>query len=172
MISARPLTKRSRLRQTESTADACATLSGSRFFQASSAACTFCAAVSRVNGGSGGFASVITILSSRLPLRAIAFALSNAPHCRVHERLARRTNRPKTRDRASSRTRKKLGSGSGAVGGQRPVLVARPRRPRRRQRRERRLRARLHWRAGAAAAVAEADRAAAGRAEHSDPVAP
>src|SRR3954470_23801398 len=54
MISARPVTKTPRLRQTESSVYAPATRCGSRLFQASSAACTFCAAVSAVNGGSGG----------------------------------------------------------------------------------------------------------------------
>jgi hypothetical protein len=54
MISARPVTNSSRLRHTESSVYAPATRSGSRVFQASSAAWTFCRAVSSVNGGSGG----------------------------------------------------------------------------------------------------------------------
>ena len=54
MIAARPVMKVSRLRQTESTVYAPATRSGSRVFQASSAACTLARALSRSNGGSGG----------------------------------------------------------------------------------------------------------------------
>src|SRR5580693_5364275 len=54
MISARPVMNSSRLRHTESTVYAAATRSGSRVFQASSAACTFWRAVSSVNGGNGG----------------------------------------------------------------------------------------------------------------------
>ena len=52
-ISSRPVTNVSRLRQTESTVYAAATRSGSRVFQASSAAWTFCVAVSSVNGRQG-----------------------------------------------------------------------------------------------------------------------
>src|SRR5262249_44092138 len=47
-----------RLRHSESGVYASATRSGSRVFHASSAACTFCFAVSKVNGGSGGFVSI------------------------------------------------------------------------------------------------------------------
>src|SRR5215470_245663 len=54
MISARPAKNSSRLRQTESSEYAPATRSGSRVFQASSAAWTFCRAVSSVKGGNGG----------------------------------------------------------------------------------------------------------------------
>jgi hypothetical protein len=54
MISARPVTNSSRLRHTESSVYAPATRSGSRVFQASSAAWTFCRAVSSVNGGGRG----------------------------------------------------------------------------------------------------------------------
>src|SRR6185312_14497007 len=54
MISARPLTNSARLRQRLSSVYARATRSGSRVFHASSAARTFCAAVSAVKGGRGG----------------------------------------------------------------------------------------------------------------------
>jgi hypothetical protein len=54
MIWARPVMSAPRLRQCESALEASATRPGSRLFQASSAACTFCRAVSAVNGGSGG----------------------------------------------------------------------------------------------------------------------
>ena len=54
MIAGRPVKKASRLRQAESTVYAPATRSGSRVFQASSAACTLVRALSRSNGGSGG----------------------------------------------------------------------------------------------------------------------
>src|SRR4051812_47645167 len=50
----------SRLRHTESSVYASATRSGSRVFQASSAAWTFVSAVSRVKGGNGGRAGTGT----------------------------------------------------------------------------------------------------------------
>src|SRR3954470_10237357 len=53
-ISARPVTNSSRLRHCESTVYAAATRSGSRVFQASSAACTLARAPSSSNGGNGG----------------------------------------------------------------------------------------------------------------------
>src|SRR5215472_8435472 len=64
MISARPVKNSSRLRQAESSEYAPATRSGSRVFHASSAAWTFCRAVSSVKGGSGGRGAIgITLLS-------------------------------------------------------------------------------------------------------------
>jgi hypothetical protein len=56
-IASRPSKNSSRFRHFESTVYASATRSGSRVFQASSAACTFWRAVSSVKGGTGGLIS-------------------------------------------------------------------------------------------------------------------
>src|SRR5437868_1686484 len=53
-MAGRPEKNSARLRHALSTVYASETRSGSREFQASSAARAFCAAVSRVNGGNGG----------------------------------------------------------------------------------------------------------------------
>src|SRR5882672_12148206 len=53
-MASRPCRNSARLRQRLSTVYASATRAGSRVFQASSAMRAFCAAVSMVNGGSGG----------------------------------------------------------------------------------------------------------------------
>src|SRR5215469_9412472 len=71
MISARPAKNSSRLRQTESSEYAPATRSGSRVFQASSAAWTFCRAVSSVKGGSGGRGATVLLLHRSHQLRTI-----------------------------------------------------------------------------------------------------
>jgi hypothetical protein len=68
MISLRPVMKESRSRQAESMVYACATRSGSRVFQASSAACTFFAAVSRVDGGQRRLGFGHRVLSFSSPL--------------------------------------------------------------------------------------------------------
>jgi hypothetical protein len=58
MISFRPLINSDQFLQRELIAYAKATFAGSRVFQASSASRTFCIALSRVNGGTGGLAGV------------------------------------------------------------------------------------------------------------------
>src|SRR4051794_20191587 len=57
-IASRPVKNSSRLRHCESSVYAAATRSGSRVFQASSAAWTFWRAVSSVKGGTGGLIGV------------------------------------------------------------------------------------------------------------------
>jgi hypothetical protein len=61
MISFRLLINSDRFLQRESIAYARATLAGSRVFQPSSASRTFCIALSRVNGGNGGWAGVVGV---------------------------------------------------------------------------------------------------------------
>jgi len=63
MIAGRPVKKELRFRQAESTEYAPATRSGSRVFQASSAACTLIRALSRSNGGSGGRSGMAGLLA-------------------------------------------------------------------------------------------------------------
>ena len=53
-MDSRPWRNSSRLRHTESSVEASDTFSGSRVFQASCAALTFCLADASSNGGSGG----------------------------------------------------------------------------------------------------------------------
>src|SRR4028119_2474315 len=63
-MASRPSKNSSRLRHFESSAQASATLSGSRVFQPSWAALTFCLAVPSSNGGTGGLVCCFIPLSS------------------------------------------------------------------------------------------------------------
>src|SRR6188768_2053982 len=65
-IAGRPEKNSARLRHALSTVYASETRSGSREFQASSAARAFCAAVSRVKGGNGGRPGALTATSSEV----------------------------------------------------------------------------------------------------------
>src|SRR6266852_5442165 len=61
ITSFRPLMNSDRFHHRESIVYAKATFAGSRVFQASSARRTFCIALSRVNGGKGGRAAVVSV---------------------------------------------------------------------------------------------------------------